>query len=199
MAEFAHERAGTGRAFHCAMRGRGRQARARLLAPSFLVVASVAACGPTSITQEGDGGAGRNANAVGNGATGGSGAVHNTAGVGGSYGGVGGSIGGGGNYSGIGGSNPPCTMLHCPATAPVDGSSCDPRTSGEQVIFCAVWPPECNYPATVCGDVRATCVGQIWEVIGACGGEAGAGGASGEGGAVGEAGAPVGGEGGAAP
>ena len=174
-----------------------RATRARLLAPSFVVVASVIACGGASV-----------------GRSDGTGATAGTAGT---------SNGGVGSFGGS--SNPP--MPYCPGAAPANGAVCFapimcsyPPAAGPTPDFCqpptttascagGVWqvqmqltscnppmpvscPPTlpatgapcptfgdpnqiCMYPAELCGQESARCVGGSWtafrcEILGGQGG-----------------------------
>ena len=114
-----------------------REYRARLLAPSFLIVAGAVGCDPSDPTP-GDPVA---MGGEGSGGTGGQGPI-------------GGSV------------NPPCTVLPCPVTLPPEGAGCSQEAAmatGQPYVFCISWPPQCHYQLA-CGDALAACNGATWNV-----------------------------------
>lgn len=187
----------------------GRQSRADRLVPTFFIVASALACGEVA-SGEGDdakdesttagsgavtsnppypgsGGVGANPPYPysGSGGVGGNPLDAGTSGAGGTiyvpgYGGAGGVNPGTGGFS-----NPPILVVPCPATLPVDDSSC---STGE--LF-KRYPALCTYASAGCPNAQAACDPSIgkWRVE-ACDGGVGnsAGGAPADAGGAGGAG-----------
>ncbi|HYJ10937.1 MAG TPA: hypothetical protein VEX18_18070, partial [Polyangiaceae bacterium] len=122
-----------------------RESRARLLAPPFLVVGMLAACGSVEAGDGSDNPGGQT-----EGGTGGA----PIAGTGGAFAGNGGVPP---NF------NPPPLMRSCPFGPPIEGERCTQSGFGSMGFTS---PPICSYPS----GCEALCKESFWTLRGNCGG-----------------------------